>query len=101
MVLLDLFQLPSSGNAGGLIAHMGGAAFGYFYASQLKKGNDIGIWFENLMDSILNLFKSKKHMKNLVLINFNRTNCELIEMSVLKGFVVDDLSLYHNVNNET
>lgn len=39
-------------------------------------------------------------MKNLVLINFNRTNCELIEMSVLKGFVVDDLSLYHNVNNE-
>ena len=41
MVLLDLFQLPSSGNAGGLIAHMGGAAFGYFYASQLKKGNDI------------------------------------------------------------
>ena len=61
MVLLDLFQLPSSGNAGGLIAHMGGAAFGYFYASQLKKGNDIGIWFENLMDSILNLFKSKKH----------------------------------------
>ena len=61
MVLLDLFQLPSSGNAGGLIAHIGGAAFGYFYASQLKKGNDIGIWFENLMDSILNLFKSKKH----------------------------------------
>ena len=61
MVLLDLFQLPSSGNAGGLIAHMGGAAFGYFYASQLKKGNDIGIWFENLMDSILNLFKSKKY----------------------------------------
>ena len=60
MVLLDLFQLPSSGNAGGLIAHMGGAAFGYFYASQLKKGNDIGIWFENLMDSILNLFKSRK-----------------------------------------
>ena len=37
MVLLDLFQLPSSGNAGGLIAHMGGAAFGYFYASPTKK----------------------------------------------------------------
>ena len=56
MVLLDLVQLPSSGNAGGLIAHIGGALFGYVYATQLTKGNDIGIWFETLIDSILNLF---------------------------------------------
>ena len=61
MVLLDLFQLPSSGNAGGLIAHMGGAIFGYVYAIQLKKGNDIGIWFENLIDTVVNLFKFNKH----------------------------------------
>ncbi len=61
MVLLDLFQLPSSGNAGGLIAHMGGAIFGYVYAIQLKKGNDIGIWFENFMDLFVNLFKSNKY----------------------------------------
>ena len=61
MVLLDLFQLPSSGNAGGLIAHMGGAIFGYVYAIQLKKGNDIGIWFENLIDALVNLFKSNKY----------------------------------------
>jgi membrane associated rhomboid family serine protease len=61
LVLLDLFQLPSSGNAGGLIAHMGGAIFGYVYAIQLKKGNDIGIWFENLMDALVNLFKSNKY----------------------------------------
>ena len=61
LVLLDLFQLPSSGNAGGLIAHMGGAIFGYVYAIQLKKGNDIGIWFENLMDTLVNLFKFNKY----------------------------------------
>ena len=61
MVLLDLFQLPSSGNAGGLIAHMGGAIFGYIYAIHLKKGNDIGIWFENFMDLLVNLFKSNKY----------------------------------------
>ena len=59
MVLLDLFQLPSSGNAGGLIAHMGGALFGYVYAKQLTKGNDIGIWFESLIDSAINLFKPR------------------------------------------
>jgi membrane associated rhomboid family serine protease len=61
LVLLDLFQLPTSGNAGGLIAHMGGAIFGYVYAIQLKKGNDIGIWFENSMDALVNLFKTNRH----------------------------------------
>ena len=60
MVLIDLVTLPSSGNAGGLIAHMGGAIFGFVYANQLAKGTDIGLWFENLMDSFADLFKSKK-----------------------------------------
>lgn len=60
MVLMDLIQIPNSGNAGGLIAHIGGALFGYMYAMQLKKGNDIGSWFEKLMDGLVNLFKPKK-----------------------------------------
>jgi len=59
MVLLDLLQLPSSDNAGGLIAHIGGALFGYVYAIQLIKGNDIGIWFENFIDLVINLFKPR------------------------------------------
>ncbi len=60
MVLIDLVMLPSSGNAGGLLAHLGGALFGFVYASQLKKGNDIGIWFESIMDRVANLFKPRK-----------------------------------------
>lgn len=60
LVLKDLIYLPTSGNEGGLIAHMGGAIFGYLYAIQLKKGNDIGVWFEKLMDNLANLFKPKK-----------------------------------------
>ncbi len=60
VVLSDLIQIPTSGNAGGLIAHMGGAIFGYFYAIQLKRGNDIGAWFEKLMDGLANMFKPKK-----------------------------------------
>ena len=64
MVLMDLIQLPNqhptTGNAGGLIAHIGGAAFGYLYAIQLKKGNDLGAGFEKFMDSISGLFKPKK-----------------------------------------
>jgi len=34
-VLIDLLSLPDSGNAGGLLSHLGGAAFGYVYALQL------------------------------------------------------------------
>ncbi|WP_109300420.1 rhomboid family intramembrane serine protease [Aquimarina sp. AU474] len=60
VVLSDLIQIPTSGNAGGLIAHLGGAIFGYVYAMQLKKGNDIGAWFEKMMDGFVNLFKAQK-----------------------------------------
>lgn len=59
LFLMDLLRIPSSGNAGGLMAHVGGAVFGYIYAVQLLKGNDIGKWFENLMDGVANLFKPR------------------------------------------
>lgn len=59
VVLMDLIQLPTSGNAGGLLAHLGGALFGYIYAVQLGKGNDIGAWWERLSDTVVGWFKSK------------------------------------------
>ncbi len=59
LFLFDLVRIPTSGNAGGLMAHVGGALFGYVYAIQLAKGNDIGKWFENFMDWIANLFKPR------------------------------------------
>ncbi len=59
LFILDLVRIPSSGNAGGLITHVGGAAFGYLYAVQLAKGNDIGKWFENFMDWVSHLFKPR------------------------------------------
>ncbi|QNJ98400.1 rhomboid family protein [Constantimarinum furrinae] len=60
MLLFDLVRMPVSGNAGGLIAHLGGAIFGYVYAQQMAKGNDIGKWFEHGMDWFTNLFKPRK-----------------------------------------
>lgn len=67
VVVLDLIQLPTSGNAGGLLAHLGGAIFGYMYAVQLAKGNDIGKWFENIIDWFENLFtpRTKKPFKKV------------------------------------
>ena len=43
-VLLDVLLIPQ-GNAGGHIAHLGGAFFGFIFASQLKRGNDLTVDF--------------------------------------------------------
>ena len=56
-ILLDLVSV-SGNNAGGHIAHLGGALFGFIYIRQLRKGTDIAVWFITLMDKIAFLFKS-------------------------------------------
>jgi len=58
-VVLSILQLanPDKGSA---IAHLSGAIFGYMYATQLNKGNDIGKWFEAMVNYFSNLFKPKK-----------------------------------------
>ena len=61
LFLLDLFRLGSGTNPGGMLSHVGGAVFGYLYAVQLAKGNDIGLWFEKIVASLVNLFKTKKN----------------------------------------
>jgi membrane associated rhomboid family serine protease len=59
VVVIDAIGL-FGGNAGGNLAHFGGTILGYFYGTQLNKGKDIGKWFEHIVDSIANLFKSNK-----------------------------------------
>ncbi|WP_289021599.1 rhomboid family intramembrane serine protease [uncultured Salegentibacter sp.] len=74
LVLLDIIQIPMS-NAGGHLAHLGGAALGYVYTKQLQKGYDIGSWFEKIMDSLVFLFKPserKAKMKTVYRKNTNR-----------------------------
>lgn len=63
LVLLDIIQIPIS-NSGGHLAHLGGALFGYVYASQLGKGNDIGSGFEKLISGFLSLFDTQKKPKS-------------------------------------
>jgi len=66
IVVLDVIGVvagvndPIHGNAGGNLAHLGGALLGYYYAKQLLKGNDIGKGFERLVDSVFNFFKGVK-----------------------------------------
>lgn len=41
-VVLDVILIPD-GNAGGHFGHLGGAAFGFIYALQLRRGNDMTV----------------------------------------------------------
>ncbi|MEN8790387.1 MAG: rhomboid family intramembrane serine protease [Flavobacteriaceae bacterium] len=58
-VLIDLVQIPVSGNAGGHLAHLGGALLGYIYARQLIKGRDIGEGFSKFIDGLASVFKKR------------------------------------------
>lgn len=57
---LDVIQIPY-GNAGGHLAHIGGALLGFIYARQLAIGRDIGGRFEQLWKAIF----FKKQLKTV------------------------------------
>lgn len=61
-LIIDLAQIPF-GNAGGHIAHLGGAAMGYFYVTALQRGHDWGAWMNNFFDWVNNLFNPDKPKK--------------------------------------
>ncbi len=61
-VVLDLISIPQS-NAGGHIAHLGGALFGFLFIQQLKKGRDFTLGFSRFLDYLKALFKPGKKMK--------------------------------------
>jgi len=43
LVIIDIISLPLS-NAGGHLAHLGGALSGFIYITQLRRGRDFGKW---------------------------------------------------------
>jgi membrane associated rhomboid family serine protease len=61
-IFIDIVSIPS-GNAGGHLAHLGGAFFGFLYATQLRQGKDISKGFSRLMDNLFSLFKRRPEMK--------------------------------------
>jgi membrane associated rhomboid family serine protease len=61
-LLIDLISIQYS-NAGGHIAHIGGALFGLLYAKRHLKGKDFTSGFGNFVDKVLSIFKPRKRMK--------------------------------------
>jgi len=61
-IITDLMYIPVS-NAGGHIAHLGGALLGFYYIAQRQKGKDIGGRFDKFTDRFFSLFKRRKNLK--------------------------------------
>jgi membrane associated rhomboid family serine protease len=61
-VILDLINIQN-GNAGGHIAHLGGALFGFIFIRQLQSGRDFSRIFYTASDFFFNLFKRKPKLK--------------------------------------
>ena len=47
------------GNAGGNIAHLGGAFWGWFFIKQYQKGKDYALPFNRFVDILMGIFKSR------------------------------------------
>ncbi len=73
MFLLYAFSIPS-GNAGGHIAHIGGALFGFVSIKFLQSGTDITKWFTKLFS-----FKSRSR-KNMKVVYRSNENADEIYM---------------------
>lgn len=57
------FLGATGGNAGGNIAHLGGALIGWLYISQLKKGNDVGAWIITFIYWVKSFFVAAPKIK--------------------------------------
>lgn len=58
-LLIDALSIPN-GNAGGKIAHIGGAAFGFIFIKMLQNGTDLSKGINGLLDSIGTSLKSTR-----------------------------------------
>ena len=62
MVVMDLLSLNGN-NAGGSIAHLGGAVAGLVFGLTLRQNIDITRWINPLLDGLNNLFRPRPKMK--------------------------------------
>lgn len=57
------FAQSTGANAGGELAHLGGAAMGFLYIKQLQQGTDLGKWIHWFFSFIKSFFKPQPKVK--------------------------------------
>lgn len=89
-IVLSILQLtnPDKGSA---IAHLSGAVFGYIYANQLIKGNEIGKWFESIINYFANFFSAPKKKSSLKTVYKSKKKASSNQVSKSKQRQIDDI----------
>lgn len=62
-------------NTGGKIAHIGGALTGYYFAVNYKKGKNISIGFQKILDKLFVLFRRKP--KQRMKVSYKKTSSDI------------------------
>ncbi len=75
--ILDIY----GGNTGGIIAHLGGAFFGFIYIKLLQTGTDLSLIITKIIDFFVNIFRPKKHT---TFKKVYKTNTRTVEKKVSK-----------------
>ena len=76
-IATDILMIIYSTNAGGHIAHLGGAIYGYYFVRQYRKGKDIGKGLNSILDYFATIFKPrKKRMK----VSYKRSAREMTDL---------------------
>lgn len=76
VVVIDLLFITSS-NAGGHIAHLGGALSGLLFAIALNKGVDLTAWINKILDFFSGLFQRRTwHKKPKMKVRYNTSRHE-------------------------
>lgn len=88
IVLLDAVSI-TSGNAGGHLAHLGGALAGYLFSINWRSGKDITTIINKLIDKFVNLFKSKPKMR----VHVNQTHRAESDMEYRKRKAHEEQSI--------
>lgn len=77
LIFLDVVALSWGSNSGGSIAHLGGAAMGFFIAAQLQRGNDltrpVANWLSQL-DAWLKSLRSGRRKPKVVFRNEKKSS---------------------------
>lgn len=83
-ILIYFISIPL-GNAGGQIAHLGGALFGFIMVKQLKKGNDITGWLSNLFN------KGKRSRARMTIVRSSKpvSDDAYVEAAISKQEAID------------
>jgi len=81
IVLLDIFSLTGT-NAGGHIAHLGGAIVAYFFIRSMRNGHEWNVYLFQVIDAVRNtLYRNSRKRRGFKFGERNYTNYEEVKMN--------------------